>query len=140
MTDVLNAHNSYRARHGMPNNEHKQTKPLKWNSQLAAEAQTWADRGAFQHSSGNYGENLAAGYPSLTAAVDAWYNEVSSYNYNKPGFSGATGHFTQVVWAASEELGCGYAENGNTRRYLVCRYLPAGNVMDQFEENVLPLL
>jgi hypothetical protein len=38
------------------------------------------------------------GYPSFKSAVDAWYNEVQSYNFNSPGWSGATGHFTQLVW------------------------------------------
>ena len=28
--------------------------------------------------------------------VDSWYDERSSYNYSQPGFSSATGHFTQV--------------------------------------------
>jgi len=33
--DCLKAHNEYRAKHGVP--------PLKWNAQLAADAQKWAD-------------------------------------------------------------------------------------------------
>lgn len=26
-----------------------------------------------------------------------WYSEVEHYNFNKPGFNGKTGHFTQVI-------------------------------------------
>lgn len=33
--DSLNSHNKYRAKHGVP--------PLKWNPQLAADAQKWAN-------------------------------------------------------------------------------------------------
>ena len=32
-------------------------------------------------------------------AVDNWYEEISNYDYSRPGFSAATGHFTQVnLW------------------------------------------
>ena len=31
--------------------------------------------------------------------VDNWYEEIRNYDYSKPGFSAATGHFTQVnLW------------------------------------------
>ena len=33
--DCLNAHNEYRAKHGVP--------PLKWSAELAADAQIWAN-------------------------------------------------------------------------------------------------
>ena len=55
------------------------------------------------------GENLAAGYPTVTDAVDAWGNERTKYNFNDPGFSEATGHFTQLVWKATRTVGCGRA-------------------------------
>lgn len=34
------------------------------------------------------------------------YNEVVEYTWTQPGFSPATGHFTQVVWRGSSMLGC----------------------------------
>ena len=34
--------------------------------------------------------------------VDSWYGEIRNYNYNQPGFSSATGHFTQVSTAGFE--------------------------------------
>ena len=45
--------------------------------------------------------------------TDAWYNEVKQYNYNQPGFSMATGHFTQLVWKSSRRLGVGVAYNND---------------------------
>ena len=29
-------------------------------------------------------------------SVDDWYNEIDDYNWNNPGFTSGTGHFTQV--------------------------------------------
>lgn len=59
-----------------------------------------------------------------------WYDEVTNpgYNFANGGFSGGTGHFTQVVWKGSTELGCGIAGV-----YVVCRYCNvAGNMMGDF--------
>lgn len=85
---ILAAHNAYRAKHSAP--------PLKWNSTLASYAQKWSDGCEFKHSGGPYGENLAMGYADWKSVVDGWYSEVKDYNYNNPGFSSSTGHFTQV--------------------------------------------
>ena len=76
--------------------------------------------------------------------MSSWYNEVSDYDYDNPGFSGKTGHFTQVVWKNSTKLGCGVAQGvktigGNQYNafYVVCQYTPAGNVLNQFPDNVM---
>jgi len=60
----------------------------------------------FSHSGGPFGENIAAGLANATAVVDAWADESALYNFNNPGFSEATGHFTQVVWKAPMSVGC----------------------------------
>ena len=53
-----------------------------------------------------------------------------------------TGHFTQLVWKDSTELGIGFAI-GNSKNprgmkcvYVVARYKPAGNSMSQFRSKV----
>jgi uncharacterized protein YkwD len=56
---------------------------------------------------GPTGENLAAGYANASNAVDAWADERTAYDFNNPGFSESTGHFTQVVWKATTTVGCG---------------------------------
>jgi len=38
------------------------------------------------------------------------------------------GHYTQIVWRATTQVGCAIAAN-KSAEYLVCRYLPAGNVV-----------
>jgi hypothetical protein len=142
---ILNAHNSHRAKYCVP--------PLTWSADLASAAQQWARRCTFDPSSpdpnnptkfvhsGVPGENLHWSWPPgqelASAAVDSWYKENRSYDFNKPGFSLATGHFTQLIWRASNQLGCAKATCGKYDLW-VCRYSPAGNVTDQFRANVPP--
>uniref|UniRef100_A0A7N6A8F1 SCP domain-containing protein n=1 Tax=Anabas testudineus TaxID=64144 RepID=A0A7N6A8F1_ANATE len=139
--EFLKTHNDYRAKHGTP--------ALELNSELTAAAQTWADHllatGTLEHSDTKDGENVFTSWSSaplkLTEAVDSWYEEIKDYNWNSSGFRGNTGHFTQVVWKDSKELGVGVATDGN-RVFVVGQYRPAGNMNmpGYFEKNVLPLV
>lgn len=152
-SNALSKHNSYRATHRSPS----MTISSSANNTAQSWAQYLASSGSFQHSSAsqrnNAGENLYVYYttaPSISSdslantAVKSWYDEVKAYNYNSPGFSSATGHFTQVVWKSSTQLGCGAARGTKTMNgtkfnafYVVCHYVPAGNVQGQFPANVL---
>jgi uncharacterized protein YkwD len=131
------AHNKVRAAHCAP--------ALTWSTKLAAVAQTWADtlkaKGCmFGHSGTSYGENLAAGTrgaldPESTVAM--WYDEIKLYTFPAGGFSMKTGHFTQVVWTTTTQVGCGQVTcNGND--IYVCNYDPPGNWEGQYKEHVLP--
>ncbi|KAJ7382803.1 Golgi-associated plant pathoproteinsis- protein 1 [Desmophyllum pertusum] len=94
-----------------------------------------------EHSSGDHGENLAmaSGYELTGAgATKMWYDEIKDYKFKNPGNFAGTGHFTQVVWAGSLEMGVGKAGEGTGAQYVVARYSPAGNVMGQYQENVHP--
>lgn len=136
--EALSTHNHFRAQHRAP--------ALTWDSTLAKYAAQYASHCEFKHSHGPYGENIAAGYPSVTTAITAWYNEQQNYDYQQPGFSMQTGHFTQVVWKGSTRLGCASVpcdgKNGTPGNYVVCEYNPPGNnIADNniyFNENVLP--
>ncbi|KAF3761777.1 PR-1-like protein, partial [Cryphonectria parasitica EP155] len=90
----------------------------------------------FSHSGGPYGENLAIGCDDVTGCVDLWADEVKEYNYNKPGFSEQTGHFTQLVWKNSTTVGCGSRLCGTRGWFLVCEYWPRGNVAGQYSSEV----
>lgn len=46
------------------------------------------------------------------------------------------GHFTQVVWKGSREIGVGKARSKDGKILVVANYRPAGNVIGRFSENV----
>ena len=69
------------------------------------------------------------------------YNEVCKpgYTFGQESGGGGTGHFTQVVWKESVELGIGKADidrDGMKCTYVVARYRPAGNMRGDYVENV----
>uniref|UniRef100_A0A667YEI0 SCP domain-containing protein n=1 Tax=Myripristis murdjan TaxID=586833 RepID=A0A667YEI0_9TELE len=109
--EFLDTHNAYRRTHQAP--------PLTFSDDLNTTAQKWADHllsiKKLQHSNGNVGENIY--YASSSAPMRL------------------TGHFTQVVWEGSTELGVGLATDGYMT-FVVGQYLPAGNMQGQFEQNV----
>jgi hypothetical protein len=142
--DITNYVNSYRAKHQAP--------ALSWDDSIYGAAQTWASRLLSQHSmqhsgSPSYGENLAyfKGYGTdpvglVKKAVDAWYAEIALYDFNKPGFSYKTGHFTCLVWVASTKFGMGISIDSKTSEaYVVMNTTPPGNYTGEFAKNVLPL-
>ena len=49
------------------------------------------------------------------------------------------GHFTQIVWKSSEEIGVAKAKSPTGKIYVVANYSPAGNIIGQFAENVSPV-
>ena len=64
------------------------------------------------------------------------YDEESMYDYGRPGFSMATGHFTQIVWMSTSKFGIAKATAANGKVYVVARYNPPGNFPGQFPANV----
>jgi pathogenesis-related protein 1 len=128
---VLDHHNLVRKDVGAP--------PLTWSKELAAFAQQWADHLAstntFSHRPNNqYGENIFMGSGSYTS-VDAslgWYSEIKDYKYGKFTGSGGVGHYTQMVWKNTTQVGLGVAIAANGDIYVVANYSPAGNYIGEF--------
>ena len=81
--------------------------------------------------------------PSAGAVIDAWYSEFQNYDYDKGSSKngGVIGHFTQLVWKSTTEIGCAVAEgtwNRLTPSYFICcNYVPEGNLHGQYTRNVL---
>ncbi len=134
---LLAAQNAERAKLGVP--------ALKWNAGLAADARQWADQlaatGRFEHSADEpgkepQGENLWAGTPRAftpEAMVGLWAAEKRDYkpgvfpNNSRSGDVEQVGHYTQLIWRATGQVGCATAI-GKKEEVLVCRYSEAGNV------------
>lgn len=137
---TLEAHNRYRANHGADK--------LEWSDEcyLSAKKQANAcqEKGAMFHDncsgpSGRHGQNIywcSAPGSSTEDMVHAWYQEITNpgYDFDAATFKPGTGHFTQVVWKGSKQVGMALSEDG---RFCVANYYPAGNVMGHFKENVL---
>ncbi|GFN15680.1 putative extracellular SCP domain protein Pry1 [Aspergillus tubingensis] len=104
-SSILDVSNTYRKAHNASN--------LIWNTTLTQYALNWAQECKWQHSNGPYGENLAFGYPNVSSAVAAWGDEVQKCNFQEPtGFTEETGHFTQLVWRETREVGCAAVDCG----------------------------
>jgi pathogenesis-related protein 1 len=140
--NILQIHNTERDAVGVP--------PLSWSPSLAADAQSFADYlgtsvptfdSRVPHCSevpscaatkGDAGENIAWGTGAINEvrSVEKWAAEKSNI---PSGFSGASyilkppiGHYTQMVWKDTREVGCGASQTGELW-FFVCRYSPAGN-------------
>ncbi|GAA6046426.1 hypothetical protein JCM3770_004915 [Rhodotorula araucariae] len=145
----LSMHNEFRAKHGVS--------ALTWNAELASTAQAWADKCVFEHSGGDSGENIAAwteNSSDVSQGVQMWYDEVSVYDFGNPGYASATGHFTQLVWKGTTELGCAVSKcsplasagfSSGSSYFYVCEYSAPGNIVgsnsaataESFSANVL---
>ncbi|XP_055607515.1 uncharacterized protein LOC129755176 isoform X1 [Uranotaenia lowii] len=141
--ECLKAHNEYRSKHGVL--------ALKLNKRLCRYAEEWAKviaaRGVLVHrSNSQYGENIFCSWssPNTTVVitgrepVENWYSEEPTHVYGKEPATLKTGHFTQVVWKDSRELGVGVARNRSGQVFVVANYDPPGNYIGSFAKNVPP--
>ena len=127
---MIAIHNKWRAKVGSP--------PLRWSDSLAEVAQDWSDqlkktRGCkMKHRQPNqFGENIYWSKnkrPDSEDVVNSWASEIEWYDYptNRCQTSKVCGHYTQVVWNSTKEVGCGIGICGNEQVW-VCNYDPPGN-------------
>jgi hypothetical protein len=160
LVGITAAHNKVRAAVQTQN----PLSPVTWSPTIAAFAQEWADtlaatscgsphhRGRGDLHRAGYGENLAAfsgnhGGSAAQQAVDGWASEIACWSYGEvattercdPGCysrlnSDGCGHYTQIVWRDTMEIGCGVAscENGAFETDIwICNYEPPGNFIGQ---------
>jgi pathogenesis-related protein 1 len=138
----VDAHNAVRAAVQKPttySGTWSDLPPLAWSDEVATSAQGWANHlrdtagcGLMHTDGSGYGENLAAG-SNLGAqrAVDMWASEADNYSYSpRYSFQTDTGHYTQIVWRNTSEIGCASAKCSGSS-VVVCRYRPPGNYIGQ---------
>lgn len=138
--EYVDAHNAVRAAVQEPPNYTGTWMPLPpvtWSPEVAATAQAWAENlrdtngcGLRHAQNTGYGENLAGGSGKMapSRAVELWAGEEEDYTYNaKYAFEAGTGHYTQIVWRTSVQIGCGSATCSNGSTVICCRYSPPGN-------------
>lgn len=142
--DYVKAHNDLRAKHCVP--------PLKKSLKLEAEARAWAMKLAKKEASGHdpdlngIGENLASASRTSASFTDDneahrraaqdWYDEIQDYKFDsarpheESNGGRAVGHFTQLVWRNTTEVGCvnvAFRDGEWHSVQTVCRYAPGGN-------------
>ncbi|MEU5692822.1 CAP family protein [Actinosynnema sp. NPDC020468] len=138
--EVVARHNAARAKYGAG--------PLTWNAELYADTLRFAQACEFRHSgggNGQYGENLYAATSrrgKIGDAVTSWLKQADDYDYGSPGYSAATGSFTQLVWKSTTQVvaavvSCPAGTVLSTpSTFVVARYTPPGNYEGEFAENV----
>lgn len=134
---IINGHNYKRSLH-------ENTGNLTWNDTLANFAAKFVANyncasGSIEHSDWDFGENIAIGH-SVNGSINGWYNEIKDYDFSKSEFSESTGHFTQVIWKDTTQVGCAVRYcNSYWGNITVCEYNPSGNWDGEFKNNVMPL-
>ena len=144
--ELILKHNILRAKHNSPS--------LTRLDDLAELAKVTLDgciaAGTLVHSGTSYngqwmGQNLhLSSYPPTADSVlNGWYTkEEKNYDYDtgKSANGGVVGHFTQVVWKSSKQIGCavktGAWGNYANSYYVCCNYFPGGNWVGEETQNV----
>lgn len=138
--EALDFHNDVRNDVGSPD--------LEWSVELAEYAQEWADylanendctlahRNTKNMNPKGFGENLYWGIGKEFTALDAskgWYSEIDLYTYTEVTNDNyhETGHYTQMVWKNTTEIGIGVAKCSDGAIIIVANYNPPGNVLGQ---------
>jgi hypothetical protein len=118
---------------------------VSWSAAIAASAQAFTTNCVFADTMNSYGSNAYAGTGKSTPeeVVSSWVGEDAYYDYasNTCETGQQCGHYTQVVWRDSVQIGCGmtnctenspFTSDGKGAWQLwVCNYNPAGNYVGQ---------
>jgi uncharacterized protein YkwD len=130
--EFLAAHNKIREIHNLT--------LLAWDQKLAGYARWWADtrldncRKLLHSPSSPYGENLfwaLRDHWNASKVVKYWGDERNLYdpNTNECINNSVCGHYTQIVWNATQRVGCAHVLCHNIQGHLfVCSYDPPGNI------------
>ncbi|XP_042866363.1 cysteine-rich secretory protein 2-like [Penaeus japonicus] len=119
---------------------------MSWSSAAAVDAQRWADAcqllvhdssdGRTVEEYGACGQNIFVSTQQVPwfFAVKTWWLEKDNFTYGGSNNDlHVIGHYTQMVWHATHEVGCGlaYCPHASPTPFYnyVCNYCPMGNYM-----------
>ncbi|MFC6267111.1 CAP family protein [Frigoriflavimonas asaccharolytica] len=137
--EALEFHNNTRKDLGIP--------PLSWSSEISEYSQEWANyiakngcelthRTPNTQNGKNYGENIGwSSDPSynLIDASKAWHSEIQFFKNETLNDNNwyKAGHYSQMVWRNTTQMGMGIAKCSNGSIIVVANYNPPGNYMGQ---------
>uniref|UniRef100_UPI00398F4039 peptidase inhibitor 16-like n=1 Tax=Pristiophorus japonicus TaxID=55135 RepID=UPI00398F4039 len=117
---------------------------MKWDGHLEKIAKKYANKCLWKHNPnrGKVGENLYATNGPLIPenGVEDWYLELIDYTYETMTCTPEKmcGHYTQVVWADTDKVGCSthfcnkvLGLDYKNISILVCNYAPPGNYVGE---------
>ncbi|PYI08686.1 PR-1-like protein [Aspergillus sclerotiicarbonarius CBS 121057] len=147
---VLYNHNVHRSNHSASS--------LTWSADLETSAYALAAKCVYEHDTsidgGGYGQNIGYGVSADDIGVmitNLMYNDEMGYYTDLYGeadpdmtYFDEWGHFSQIVWAATTEVGCatvtcsslGNVDASEALPFTVCNYSPAGNYEGEYGTNV----
>ncbi|XP_046987912.1 cysteine-rich secretory protein 2-like [Schistocerca americana] len=141
---ILLYHNFFRTKVSPPaSNMLKMT----WHKGAARAAQRWAERclmlthddmqGRWVNNYGSCGQNIFISTQQVPwyFAIKMWFAERDNFTYgSRRNDLHAVGHYTQMVWASTHKVGCGFTRcgsRGRTYYSYICNYCPMGNMMEK---------
>ncbi|KAK9870430.1 hypothetical protein WA026_008000 [Henosepilachna vigintioctopunctata] len=123
---------------------------MAWNNQVAEAAQKWTrhcqflthddNAGRFIPNYGPCGQNIFVATQKVPwlFAIRTWFLEKDNFIYGGKNNLKDIGHYTQMVWASTHQVGCGISKclskvNGTFVKYYsyICNYCPIGNIPDK---------
>ncbi|RWR99219.1 vespid v5 venom allergen-like protein, partial [Dinothrombium tinctorium] len=143
--------NGEQSKHGFPSAANMME--MEWDDELSSIAQWHASQCRFKHES--YAERRSMKFklvgqnlfllrksrfdlqPKWSKIINLWYEELQIapnsvvHNFNLHGLN--IGHFTQMAWASSRKIGCGFAAfrivdpKFKVAHLYTCNYAPSGN-------------
>ena len=135
---TLEKHNELRKKHG--SNNLRISQELNQMAQEQANKLTEHKREFFNHLYKDevLGENILISDDlsiKPEKICEEWYNEGINYDYKLNKFQKGKGHFTQLIWKDSKEVGFGFNFTNN-EFIAVAYYYPSGNIIGKFSDNV----
>nr|XP_008536437.1 PREDICTED: cysteine-rich venom protein TEL1-like isoform X1 [Equus przewalskii]XP_023480837.1 cysteine-rich venom protein TEL1-like isoform X1 [Equus caballus] len=136
--EIVNTHNDMRR---MVKPTASNMLKMMWNHEAAKNAEKWAKKCTLTHSSSSKrkisfagcGENIlmSSRIKSWPDVIQYFYEELKyfKYGFGRTRANVKIGHYTQLVWPTSHQLGCAlaYCPHKTLKYFYVCQYCPGGN-------------